>query len=242
MSRPEEDGRPLSTPTTPMRDTTGRTLLGTGRASWVFDLEDGTVLRRRRDLSSTELEAEAMRWVRAHGVPTPRVVAASGPDLIMERVQGPTLHDQLQADPSIASKVGDILAALHHSLDRVPPREGLPTRHAAAHPHATIGVLHGDLHPANVIQSPTGPVLVDWTNVGLGPRAADVAETWIVLLCADPGLGPSWTRIRQQVLDSLLAGVDRAAAQQHLALAATTRLRDPGTSEPEKRSIRALLT
>jgi len=224
-----------------MRDTAGFRLLGTGRASWVFDLGDGTVLRRRRNLASSELEADVMRWAREHGVAVPRVIDAQGPDLIMERVAGPTLLDVVQADPGIAPQAGETLAAFHRSLDRVPPIRALPTRHAEPTPGSAWGLLHGDLHPANILESPTGPVLVDWTNAGTGARAADVAETWLILLCADPGLGPSWTSIRPRIVESMLAGVDRAAAAEYLEAAAVTRLHDPSTSETEKATIRMLL-
>lgn len=223
-----------------MRDTTGCPLLGAGRASWVFDLGDGTVLRRRRDLGSSEHEAGVMRWARAHGVPVPDVVEARGPDLIMERVLGPTLLDRLLADHSIATQVGQTLAALHHRLDQVPAPEGLAPRHRDLPPDAARGLLHGDLHPANVLMSAAGPVLVDWTNAGAGPRPADVAESWLILLYAEPGIGPVWPEIREQVLEAMLAGVDRAAAGKYRAQAAATRLQDPSTTEAEKRTIRAL--
>ena len=42
-------------------------------------------------------------------------------------------------------------------------------------------MLHLDLHPANVILSPDGPVVIDWTNGARGDAAADLALTWIIL-------------------------------------------------------------
>ena len=43
-------------------------LVAAGRASEVFDLGDGTVLRRALDGTPSEREAAAMRWAGAHGV------------------------------------------------------------------------------------------------------------------------------------------------------------------------------
>lgn len=53
-------------------------LLAPGRDCDVFDLGDGTVLRRRRDGRVPAREPELMRHVREHGYPCPAVVRAEG--------------------------------------------------------------------------------------------------------------------------------------------------------------------
>src|SRR5205085_1357238 len=67
-------------------------LLATGRDADVFDAGPGRVLRRYRnpDRSSVR-EAEIMRYARDQGFPVPAVFDADGPDLVMERVVGPTM-------------------------------------------------------------------------------------------------------------------------------------------------------
>jgi aminoglycoside phosphotransferase (APT) family kinase protein len=42
-------------------------------------------------------------------------------------------------------------------------------------------VCHGDMHPGNVLLTPTGPVVIDWLTAGCGPPAADVARTLLLL-------------------------------------------------------------
>ena len=42
-------------------------------------------------------------------------------------------------------------------------------------------VCHGDYHPFNILQSPEGPIIIDWSGVQLGDPMADVA--WAVMLC-----------------------------------------------------------
>src|SRR4051794_10258399 len=42
-------------------------------------------------------------------------------------------------------------------------------------------LLHLDLHPDNVILSPTGPILINWQAAVAGPAAADVAHTWLLI-------------------------------------------------------------
>ena len=43
-------------------------------------------------------------------------------------------------------------------------------------------LCHGDFHLGNVIVSPSGPVIVDWTTVNSGSPLADIAATEILLL------------------------------------------------------------
>jgi fructosamine-3-kinase len=74
--------------------------------------------------------------------------------------------------PEQAGPHGRLLADLHHGLD------GTRSRGSA--------LVHGNLHPGNVLMSADGPVLIDWTNHRTGLRALDVALTWLVLDCFDP--------------------------------------------------------
>lgn len=53
-----------------MSDQPGK-LIGSGRAADVYDLGDGTVLRRyRAQVDDVEREAEVMRYVRSQGFPS----------------------------------------------------------------------------------------------------------------------------------------------------------------------------
>ena len=36
-----------------------------------------------------------------------------------------------------------------------------------------------DLHPANVLLAPAGPVVIDWTNARAGPPELDLAMSWL---------------------------------------------------------------
>lgn len=210
--------------------------LARGRTSVVYDLGDGTVLRRCLDpRADVRAEAIVMEHARAHGVPTPAVLDVAGPDLVMERVPGPTMLNDLMADPSRAGDHGRLLADLHRTLDAVPPLgHGLS---------AGERLLHLDLHPGNVLLSDAGPVLVDWTNAGHGPRPLDVATTWVVLAClgaAETG-APSQDTVRATLLDGFLEHVDRRAAETYVARAAEARLVDPATSADERRALTGFL-
>jgi hypothetical protein len=81
-------------------------------------------------------------------------------------------------------------------------------------------------------------VLIDWTNHRPGPRALDVALTWLVLECFDPGdhvLGDQFAQMKVELLASFLTAVDAAAAAACLPAAAALRRTDPATT-PEEHS------
>jgi aminoglycoside phosphotransferase (APT) family kinase protein len=200
-------------------------VLGSGRSSVVYDLGDGTVLRRYRNPSqSVRAEADAMRAAAAAGVLVPRVRAAVGPDLVMDAVAGPSMLADLLAHPDRAEHYGGVLADLHRRLDRVPARS------------ASAGLIHGDLHPGNVLLGADGPVLIDWTNSGWAERSLDVAVIWILLTCftsPDPSLEPMITDLRGPFLDAFLRGVDQPAAAASLREAARIRHEDPATLPEE---------
>ena len=228
---PEDDG--------PRR--AGR-LLAEGRSATVHDLGDGWVLRRCRDRSAdVATEAAALRLAGRSGVPVPALRRAHGADLELERVRGPSMLAVLLDDPTAATRHGRVLVDLHRRLDAVaaPAELGLPA------PTGRPGrLLHGDLHPGNVLLSDRGPVLVDWTDAGSGPSSYDTATTWLVLACMDaPGRAAHarFAAVRRPLLEAFLDGVDRTAAAAAMPAAAARRLADAATTDVERSRIRRLV-
>ncbi|MEL7209341.1 MAG: phosphotransferase, partial [Actinomycetota bacterium] len=122
-------------------------LIGSGRAADVYDLGDGRVLRRNRSGGSTAREAAVMGHVRAHGYPVPRVHDADGPDLVMDRVEGPTMLEAFGRKPWRLWGWADLLADLHRQLGAVPvPDLDLPRREGPAEVLVPV-----DQHPDNVL-------------------------------------------------------------------------------------------
>jgi tRNA A-37 threonylcarbamoyl transferase component Bud32 len=153
-------------------------LLAHGRDAEVFDRGDGTVLRRYRDRYVPQREVEVMRYALANGYPVPRVVSVSGPDLVLERISGPTMQDVLLADPGELERSAAQLAELHHRLHRIAGPAWLPRRADGDR------LLHLDLHPKNVILGPSGPVVIDWANAARGPAALDPALAIAIFVTA----------------------------------------------------------
>ena len=47
-------------------------------------------------------------------------------------------------------------------------------------------LCHGDFHPDNIIMSPRGPVIIDWSDATKGNPAADVARTRLLISIGTP--------------------------------------------------------
>ena len=104
--------------------------------------------------------------VRSQGYPVPAVeeVSDDGVDMVMERIDGADMVATMSERPWTIRQQGRVLADLHHRLHELTAPDWL---HDAA-----VGrgdrLLHLDLHPLNVMMSPQGPVVIDWT--GREPR------------------------------------------------------------------------
>jgi len=148
-------------------------LIASGRDADVFDLGDGRVLRRHKDGRPATKQADLLRYAASHGYPVPALHDASGPDLVLERLDGPEMQQALR--PWNVRRMAGVLADLHRRLHEIPPLPGLD---------APFGdprvLLHLDLHPRNVILTAAGPKVIDWANAANGPPDADVALLYVI--------------------------------------------------------------
>lgn len=217
-------------------------LIGRGRAADVFDLGGGRVLRRYRTpvAGGVELEARAMAHLRAHGAPVPEVFSVDGADMVMERLDGPSMLDVLKSKPWRAAAIGRQLADLQAQVHRV-PIDGLELRRYCD----GDSILHLDLHPDNVMLTARGPVVIDWSNVAIGDPLADVMYSWMVMVTSSPDgvpilLRPLLQRVRNALTDAF---VERTpiddAARRWIAAVCELRLADPNAYDREKARVRA---
>lgn len=147
-------------------------LVGSGRDADVYALDGGRVLRRYRAGGDVAAESAIMAYVASLGYPVPRVDRAEGPDLVMERIDGPTMLRAMVGGELTVTDGAEILADLHRRLHELPSR---PNRAPGSR------VLHLDLHPDNVLLGPHGPVVIDWRNATDGEPESDLALSALIL-------------------------------------------------------------
>jgi ligand-binding SRPBCC domain-containing protein/tRNA A-37 threonylcarbamoyl transferase component Bud32 len=186
-----------------------------GRASTITNLGDG---RLRRDGGAPVREARLMEHARAHGYPTPTVLELHDEYMVLEHVDGPTMAEDLQLRPWRLASHARMLADLHTRL------------HEIEHPDGGT-LVHRDLHPANVLLSPRGPVVIDWTNASSGDPAMDDALTWVILMTSAGAMGRAFARLFSRRLD-VRTGLEAAVAY---------RLADPNVTDAERGRVQALL-
>jgi tRNA A-37 threonylcarbamoyl transferase component Bud32 len=185
------------------------------------------VLRRYRpeEPCDTEHEAAVMRAAAAGGAPVPEVFEVHPDALVLERVNGPTMLAEIERRPWRFAAFGRKLGRIHRTV-------------------LDAGVVHRDFHPLNIIVSPSGPVVIDWSNGGEGDPMADVAFSQVILATSDADF-PRWLEsigraLRRRFVSAYLDGVGERPGPNLLAAAADQRLLDPHLRDSERASVREL--
>jgi aminoglycoside phosphotransferase (APT) family kinase protein len=162
-----------------------------GRDADVYSIDESWVLRRYRSGYPVRDEADFMRWVAKYDYPVPAVRHVDGADMVIERLTGPTLAEAAIAGEVSPLELGKIHADLHRRLHGIPAPSGAPG----------LVVMHGDLHPDNVILTADGPVVIDWRNAEEGPPEFDIAMTAIIF--AQVALDPAFASLSPMLRDAL---------------------------------------
>jgi aminoglycoside phosphotransferase (APT) family kinase protein len=224
-------------------------LLARGRAADVFADGPGRVRRRYRPgqdwpetntVRSTAQEAEVMRHARTNGFPVPEVFDAADREILMERIYGRSMLEDLARRPWLVRAHASRLAELHRQLHQISAPSSLGTKFGPER-----ALLHLDLHPDNVILTADGPYVIDWTNAAAGPGAADVAQTWI-LMASSSIPGSAWLRTigrigRKLLVDSFLYHFDSSEVRTYFPAVARARMHDEHLQESERRVIEGML-
>jgi aminoglycoside phosphotransferase (APT) family kinase protein len=198
-------------------------LLATGRDADVFALDAQRVLRRYRDEGDVAAEASVMAYVGGLGFPVPRVYSASGGDLVLERLTGPTMLQALGTGEITAVAAAEMLAGLLTQLHALPPQ--MPDKPGDR-------PVHLDLHPANVMVEARGPVVIDWRNSGQGRPEFDVAVSALIVAQVAVDSAREEAALAAEFLTAFLASVD-AVPSEALDQAARFRRADPNLTTRE---------
>lgn len=186
------------------------TLIAIGRTSRVIAHERGVakILNPGVPDHWAEVEATLTDEVRRVGLPAPEVfdVTTIGgrPAIVYERVLGESMWDAMRTNPSrVAELVGEF-SLVQRMIHAAGPPQGVPSliermdrkiaevealdsearsdaRALLAATPRGAALLHGDLHPGNVLMGESGPVIIDWFDAAVGHPVADVVRTALLL-------------------------------------------------------------
>jgi aminoglycoside phosphotransferase (APT) family kinase protein len=214
-------------------------LLASGRDADIFEYGPGLVLRRSREGRSMAGEAQVMEYARSHGYPVPAIeeISADGAELVMERIEGPSMVEVLGRRPWALGRYAEMLADLHKRLHLIPAPDGA----SLAVGKAGDCLLHLDLHPLNVMLGPTGPVVIDWSNAASGDWATDVALTWVLMAAGGIPAGRTKAallgRFRKLLVARFLGHFDLPAVKEQVRVVVEWKVRDPHMTEKEQHAM-----
>ncbi len=186
-------------------------LVANGRTSRVYAFGPDSVVKVQRPGVPehwSELEARFTSVVNALGIPSPEVRSTIDIDgresIVFERVTGPSMWQLILERPEDTAGYASELAAIQTEIFRAALPAGIPDLIgrmcakiqtasqldaedkdracdlARSLPHGAA-LLHGDLHPGNVLMSRRGPVVIDWFDAAIGHPAADVVRTSLLV-------------------------------------------------------------
>lgn len=181
-----------------------------------------------------------MRFAAGRGYPVPAVYDAGEGYLVMDRLTGQTMFASFLSHPERISMYGRLLARLHAQLHQIVAPDWL-----AGVPGADGDrILHGDLHPLNVILSDDGPVVIDWANAARGDPAYDVADTWVLFATFDAPWDDPQSEApalaRSEFLRCFLEASDAEAARALIPLVVKHRLADRNVTHVEQARMQQL--
>jgi Ser/Thr protein kinase RdoA (MazF antagonist) len=181
-----------------------------GRTAEIYAWDDRHILKLYRDWCPrdwVDYEARIARAVYEAGIPSPEageIVELGGRrGLLYERLEGISMLQDMNARPWSLVRHARSLAALHVKIHQT-SIPGLPsykdrlyhdvgkTSHLREDLRRNVlavletlpdrpNLCHGDYHPANVLLTRNGPVVIDWMTACSGSRWADVARTSLIL-------------------------------------------------------------
>jgi aminoglycoside phosphotransferase (APT) family kinase protein len=229
-------------------------VIAAGRDTEIVDHGPGLVLRRPMVPRPMHREAAVMQWVHDQGYPCPTVHEVLDDGLVMDRIDGVSMLDDIVGHPHRMRRHATLMADLHGWLHQLP----VPDRPAGASDGGPplpelpnlfgpgTSLLHGDLHPGNILLTANGPVVIDWTNASVGPPGADVAVTWLLIAAAQPPTSflerVPVAALRRLFVRAFLAATDRESAAGCLPAALEHRRRDANLTPAELAAMDRLVS
>lgn len=212
--------------------------IGSGRAAEVFSHGSGRIIKVLREPgheAALVREAAAQQAARAAGVAAPEVFGIElfegRPGIVMERLNGLDGLTAIDRKPWRVWAIGRSVGQLHRQIASVTAPPELPPlldvlRHSVTNskhvPESARNrvldlidslpdgdrLCHMDFHPGNVIESPDGPVVIDFAAAMRGIPVADHARSLILFEAGEPA---DDTPQRERMLIAVGRGLARRA-------------------------------
>jgi aminoglycoside phosphotransferase (APT) family kinase protein len=180
--------------------------IAVGASAELYAVGGDRVVKLYRPEYASIARPEAERTAAAHaaGLACPAVYGTVEIEgrvgLVLERIEGPTLLDELRSGRCAPREAAALLAGAHARVHATrvaalpawqevvaprlatlsPEERTLFERDVARMPDGQA-TYHGDFHPGNLLLSPRGPIAVDWPNACLAPAPADVARSYVLI-------------------------------------------------------------
>ena len=183
-----------------------------------------------------------MEFVHARGLAVPAIheVRANGTEIVMDRINGPTMLDAISRRPWTIARHAKVLASLHRQLHDIEAPDWLTQL-----PDGGDRVVHLDLHPLNVLYGSSGPVLIDWTNAARGRAETDLAQTWLIVAASDTSDQGALVRVaaplQRRFAHLVLREFDRTSVAPFLRPVATSNERDRNVRPGEVQAMNRLV-
>lgn len=184
-----------------------------------------------------EAELQHARSAHALGIPTPRaeriIEIEHGGErrrgIVFQRFDGPTLLETIVARGAPVARLAQVFFELQRAIHGS-PGAALPDLKLALAAKIRrarrvsdqkkrqaldelerlpggLALCHGDFHPANVIMSAKGPMVVDWLDAGRGDATLDAARTLLLLQHAVPG------QVAREIREAFIAAYTECIGQ-----------------------------
>ena len=188
--------------------------IATGRTAEIFLYEEEKVLKLffpTIPQSWIDQEIETGRYLQETQLPIPKVYGRvklnDRTGIVYEKIEGPSLLNELARKPWTVVRSARLLGNLHAQVHNVTAPSNLETQKdwakgglaetnklpkelkerilwlLASLPDGNQ-LCHGDFHPGNIIVTPRGPIIIDWMTASRGAGLGDVARTSIILEAA----------------------------------------------------------
>jgi hypothetical protein len=224
-------------------------LIARGGQADIYDYGNGKVIRvprRPQDYDRIRYEYRVYLSLSGSDVAAPAVYELvevdNSPSIIMQRIVGISMIDQIKKQPFLIRNKAIHLAGMHLALLKVNADASITTGKDQAkfcikaspcltEPIKTVilGILdhlpggntlcHGDFHPGNILHSNGRDYIIDWSGASRGDIAADVAHTYILLKVVPrvPGIGLFMHAIQKQ-LGNAMASIYLKSTMKSMSL------------------------